>query len=170
MSVDRLHTARAQDILRQVQRQLRREALFPMESGAVRWYLGPPRVWSSGGAQSGQVNGPEELTGRLQALYTSLDGGFGISSADIGEMPPVAHTFRGAAGRFAIGILQRLMWWYTRSLRSFAGSVGTHLQASTEAIEVLSHMLRVQQTEISSLREEVRILRQNQTDRPESPH
>src|ERR1700680_396662 len=138
MFVNRLNTARAEDILGHVRRQLRREALFPMQTSAVLLYSGPPCVWDSGSPQRGQANGSEELGDRLQALYRSLDGSFAISSAEIGEMPAVAHTFRGAVGRFAIGILQRLMWWYTRSLRNFAGSVGTHLQGSTEAVELLA--------------------------------
>jgi hypothetical protein len=169
MSVDRLNAARAEDILGQVRRQLRREALFPLQNTAVRWYWGPPRVWNSGSPERSQANGSEELADRLQALYKSLDGSFAISSAEIGEMPAVAPTFRGAVGHFAIGILQRLMWWYTGSLRNFAGSVGTHLQGSTEAIEVLASLLRMQQIEIASLREEVVRLRGNQLDRPENP-
>jgi hypothetical protein len=169
MSIDRLNAARAEDILGQVRRQLRREALFPMQNNAVRLYSGPPRVWDSGSPLHGQANGSEELADRLQSLYRSLDSSFAVTSAEIGEMPAVAHTLRGIAGRFAIGILQRLMWWYTRSLRNFAGSVGTHLQGSTEAIEVLSCMLRMHQIEIASLREEVLILREHQLGRPENP-
>jgi hypothetical protein len=168
MSVDRLHTAHAEDILGHVRRQLRREVLFPTRTSAVRWYSGPPCVWDSG-PQRGPANGSDELGDRLQALYRSLDGSFAIGSAGIGEMPAVAHTFRGAMGRFAIGILQRLMWWHIRSLKNFAGSVGTHLQDSTEAIEVLSCMLRMHQIEIASLREEVLVLREHQLDRPENP-
>jgi hypothetical protein len=169
MSVDRLNTARAEDILGQVRRQLRREVLFPIQSRAVRLYSGPTCVWDGGSSQRDQADSSEELADRLQALYRSLDDSFAISSAEIGEMPAVAPTFRGAVGRFAIGILQRLLWWYTRSLRNFAGSVGTHLQSSTEAIEVLSCMLRMHEIEIASLREEVLILRESQLDRPENP-
>ncbi len=83
-------------------------------------------------------------------------------------MPAVAHTLRGKVGSIAIDILRRLMWWYTRSLQNFAGSVGAHLQASTEKIEILSTMVRTQQIEIASLREEVLILREKQVDRAEN--
>jgi hypothetical protein len=174
MSVDGLNTARAEEIMGQVRRRLRREALFPTQNSAVRWYSGPPSVWDDGGLHRDQANSSEELADRLRALYGSLDGSFARSSAEIGEMPPVANTFRGTVGRFGIGILQRLLWWYTRSLKDFAGSVGTHLQGSTEAIEVLSSVLRTQQLEIASLREEVLILRENQSRdarfcRPENP-
>ncbi len=84
-------------------------------------------------------------------------------------MPAVAHTFRGKVGRIAIDALQRLMWWYTSSLKNFAGSVGAHLQGSTETIEVLSSMVRVQQLEIAALREEILILREHQIERAENP-
>jgi hypothetical protein len=153
----------------QVRRQLRREALFPQGNKAVRLYSGPPRVWSSGGPSSNDYgNDSEELADRLRDLHRSLDDRFANSSSEIGEMPAVAPTLRGKVGAVAIDILRRLMWWYTRSLKNFAGSVGAHLQASTETIEVLSAMVRMQQVEIASLREEVLILRENQVERAEN--
>ncbi len=164
MSAGRLSSFRAEDIIGQVRQQLRRDALFPTLNRAVKVYSGPPRVWGSGSVQQDQTNGSGELAERLLALYRSLDGGFAASVAEIGEMPAVAPTLRGTVGRIAIGFLQRLMWWYTGSLRNFARSVGTHLQGSTEAIEVLLYMLRANQIEIEALREEVRRLR---AERPE---
>ena len=168
MAVDKLSTARAEDILGQVRRQLRREVLFPVRNSAVRLYLGPPRVWESGGAHQSQANGSDELAGRLQALYRSLDDGFAASSAEIGQMPAVSPTLRGTVGRIVIGAIQRLLWWHTGSLKNFAHSVGAHLQSSTETATVMACMLRINQMEIAALREEVRILRESRLSRTEN--
>jgi hypothetical protein len=168
MSADQLHTARAEDILGQVRRQLRREVLFPRQHSAVRFYSGSPRVWNSGMARPSQANTSEELAEGLQVLYKSLDSGLAASTAEIGEMPEVPPTLRGAVGRIAIGILRRSMWWYTSPLKHFAQSVRTHLQGSTEIIEVLSCMLEMNRMEIAALREEIRLLREQQPDRTEN--
>ncbi|GEM_PF-2523544 len=167
MAMDKLSTARAEDILGQVRRQLRREVLFPVRNSAIRLYIGTPRVWESGGAQQSHTIGADELAERLQATYRSLDNGFAASAAGIGQMPDVAPTLRGTVGRIVIGVIQRLLWWHTGSLKSFAHSVAAHLQNSTETVEVMACMLRINQLEISALREEVRILRENQVNRPE---
>jgi hypothetical protein len=71
-------------------------------------------------------------------------------------------------GRLAIGILQRLLWWYTRSLKHFAESLGSHLQGSTETIEVLACTLEMNRMEIAALREEIRALRESLRARRES--
>jgi hypothetical protein len=169
MSVDRLSNARAEDILGQVRRQLRREVLLPMHHRAVRLYSGSPRVCNNGGTQPGQANISGELAERLQELYSSLDDGFAASAAEIGGMPAPAPTLRGGIGRFAIRILQRLMWWYTRSLKHFAQSLGIHLQSSTETIEELACMVQMNRIEIAALREEIRLLGENKPGRPEIP-
>lgn len=165
--METLSPARAEDILGQVRQQLRRETLFPANHSAIRMYSGSPRVWNSGVARRRQAAPSEEIAERLHGLYTSLDAGFASAVAEIGEMPGAAPTLRGAVGRVAIGIMQRFMWWYTRSLKGFAGSVRTHLQGSTEAIEVLACMLEMNRIEIAALREEVRTLQEKQSNRSE---
>ena len=72
----------------------------------------------------------------------------------------VDGTCRGYFGRVAIGVLQRLLWWYTRSLRHFVGSVGMHFHDTVEAIESLACMQEANRIEIAALREEVRRLRE----------
>src|SRR5689334_14165140 len=114
MSVDTLSPARAEDILGQVRGQLRREVLFPVQHTAIRWYSGSPRVWNSGVARRGPTRPSDEFAERLQVLYASLDTRVAASAVGIGEMPAPAPTVRGAVGRVAIGVLQRLLWWYTR--------------------------------------------------------
>lgn len=162
MSVDRLSPARAEDILGQVRRQIRREVLFPIRHTAVRLYTGVPRVWNSGVAKRSQQSSSEELAERLEGLFSSLDVGFAASAREIGEMPAPAPTLRGTVGRFAITVLQKLLWWYTRSLKQLAESTGNHLQASTEAIELLACMTEANRREIAALREEIRGLREAQ--------
>ena len=49
-------------------------------------------------------------------------------------MPP---TFRGRFGQFAISVIQRLLWWYTAPLRSFARVTGQLLGAHSDVVEQL---------------------------------
>ena len=159
----------AEDIIDQVRRQLRRELLLPMRNSPVRLYAGAVRIWRSGApkADAPRISkDSEEMAERLQAMYTSLDSGFAAGTAGIGEMPPVTRTLRGTAGRVVIGALQRLMWWYTRSLQRFAEAVGAHLQDSTEAIENLACLQEANRIEIAALREEVRRLRERLAAEP----
>ena len=76
-------------------------------------------------------------------------------------MPPATATVRGLFGRVVIGALQRLLWWYTRSLHHFAESVGMHFHDATEAIESLACMQEAHRIEVAALREEVRRLRES---------
>lgn len=168
MSVDTLSPARAEDILGQVRGQLRREVLFPVHHTAIRWYSGSPRVWNSGVARRGPTRPSDDVAERVQGLYTFLDTRLGASAAELGEMPAPAPTIRGAAGRVAIGVLQRLLWWYTRSLKHFAGSLGTYLQGSTETIEVLACTVEINRIEIAALRDEIRVLRESLGTQPEN--
>jgi hypothetical protein len=157
-------TVEAEDIIDQVRRQLRREKLLPRRGAAIRFYSGG--VVKSYRAASRKPAPPtsedvEEIAERVQTLYTSLESSFAASAAQIGEVPPVTATVRGFFGRVAIGILQRLLWWYTRSLHRFAATAGMHLHDTTEAIERLACMQEANRIEIAALREEVRRLREN---------
>ncbi len=170
MSVDNtVQPVEAEDIFGQVRRQLRRERLLPVRSSAVRLYSGAVRSWRAGGPEANPLRASgdtEEIAERLQALYTSLDLGFAASVARIGEMPPAMATVRGLLARAVIGALQRLLWWYTRSLQHFGESVGAHLHYTTELLETLACIEDANRAEVAALREEVRLLKERATDEP----
>lgn len=159
----------AEDILDQVRRQLRREVFLPGRNSAVRLYSGATRRRRASGAKAGAPGTSEdfeEIIQRLQALYTSAGSDFAASVAQIGEMPPPRPTVRGLFGRVSIWGLQRLLWWYTRSLHHFAESVGGHLHDTTEALESLALMQEANRIEVAALREEVRRLRESLASGP----
>jgi hypothetical protein len=153
----------AEDIFYQVWRQLRRDVLLPGHGTAIRFYSGAVRNWNAAGRQPTlrASEDAEEISGLLQTLYTSLNSSFADSVARIGGVPPVTATVRGYFGCVAIRVLQRLLWWYTRSLHHFVRSVGMHFHDTTEVIESLACMQEANRIEIAALREEVRLLRES---------
>jgi hypothetical protein len=171
MSVDsKSRPVEAEDILNQVRRQLRRESVLPARTAtAVRFYSGPVRNWRGGAGDGGALrtaDDSEEVAERLRALYLSLDSRFATSVAGIGAMPPIIPTWRGFVGRAAIGVLQRLLWWYTRSLQRSAETVGLHLHEMAELIESLAFLQEVNRLEVAALREEVWRLREHIAGEP----
>ena len=159
MSKHQLRDARAKDILTRVRRQIRLEELLLEQEG---WVL-PGREKTSGEVSGGEED-IGEMAEQLRALYAYADDGFAANAAKIGAMPPVYPSFRGKIGHFTIGVLQRVLWWYTSSIEKFAHSLRTHLQGTTEAVGTLAWMLRANQREIAMLREEVRMLRERQSN------
>ena len=163
MSVDiKTWPVDAVDILHQVSRQIRRDSVLPARTiSAVRFHFGPVQSWR-GGVVEGRAPEPlddfEEAAHRLQVLYKSLDTSFATGVAQIGAMPPTVATWRGFLGRAVIRMLQRLLWWYTRSVQGYAESMGSHFHKTAEVLESLAYMQEVNRMEIVALRDEVRRL------------
>lgn len=149
MSNDQRRQVRAEEILARVRRQLRLQELLR--------------------EQQGDAIDNGEIAEQLRGLCGYLDGGLAMDASRIGAMPPVSDSLRGRLGHFTIGILQRLLWWYTRSLEQFARSLGTHLEGTTAAVGTLACMVRDNQREIALLREEVKMLRERVMDSAEAP-
>lgn len=105
-----------------------------------------------------------ELMDQLRSLSAHLDGDLASNASQIGTAPAVRSSLRGEIGHFGIGILRRLLWWYTSSLENFAYSLRRHMQGTTEALATMTSMLLANQREIARLREEVRVLRERRFD------
>jgi hypothetical protein len=73
------------------------------------------------------------LTSRLGRLANEMQ----MAISRIGEVPPMPPTLRGRFGQFAISLIQRLLWWYTAPLRSFARVTGQLLGTHSEVVEQL---------------------------------
>jgi len=169
MADTRLSPARAIDIFGQVRQTLRREALFPRHEGSVHLYTGVPRVWDPSDRPTNAACSSQELADRLRALYQSLKDGAEAAEDEIGRAPGVVPTLRGRVGAVAISIFQRLLWWYTDSLKTSARLTRTHLQVATETVEALACEVRVNQLQIAALQEELRLLRETLDSRSENP-
>ena len=147
-----LVTVEAAAILDQVSSRIRQEELIPERGSAVRFYSG--QAHSAAALEAADVFAETAL--RLEALQASLNGELDSAIARIGAAPPGAVTLRGRLGAAAIAALQRLLWWYTRSLHPFAGSVANQLQAELEALKSMARAQQTLRTELAALREEVR--------------
>ena len=148
-------TVEAAAILDQVSSRIRQEALIPERGSAVRFYSGPAH--GAGALDAADVFAETAL--RLEALQASLNRELDSAIARIGAAPPGAATVRGRLGAAAIAVLQRLLWWYTRSLHPFAGSVANQLQAELETLKSMARAQQTLRTELAALREEVSSLR-----------
>lgn len=159
----KLDAVSAEDVFQQIRRHLRRERVAPSLGGAVRIYSGAVVDSTAGSVQSvdGAGYSLEEVIQRLHRLYDMLGPAFDVDVRKIGGAPPIAGGLRGALGHVTIRILRRLLWWYTRSLRHFAESVGVRMQASVAALETMAIAQAEVRLEIAQLREEVRSLRES---------
>ena len=161
-----LVTVDAAAILDQVSSRIRQELLIPERGTAVRLYSGPAR--SAVAFEADDIFA--EIALRLQALQISLNGELESAITGIAAAPPVAATLRGRLGAAAIAALQRVLWWYTRSLHPFAGSVANQLQAQIETIRSMACAQEILRAELAALRDEVRSLRADAAQRPGEDH
>ena len=149
-------------LILQVSSRLRQEALLPEPGSAVRFYSGPAR----GAVALEAADVFAETALRIQALQLSLSAELESAIARIAAAPPTAATLRGRLGAAAIAALQRLLWWYTRSLHPFAGSVASQFQAELETLKSMAFALASLRAELDALRAEVRSLRADAAPRP----
>lgn len=158
-----LRDARAEEILARVRRRVRLETLLREQSGAGD--ADAARTDGTAAAPAGGAHDIAELVDQLRSLYERLERDLARDASKIGAAPPERSSLRGEIGNFAIGILRRLLWWYTMSLDNFTYSLRTHLQDTTELLGTMTSMLLSNEREIAMLREEVRLLRERQLDR-----
>lgn len=174
MAVDSKPVVVAADaILAQVQSKMRRERLLGPQASAVRFHSGPVRNWGQppaaglaslttmqkkGLSNSGEMAG---LVDRLSALDAWLDSDLATAIRAVGDAPPFVTTLRGKAGRVLIHVLKRLLWWYTRSLKTFANSAGKQFECELAALQILAIEHQDLLAKVAELQEEVRQLRQS---------
>jgi hypothetical protein len=161
-----LVTVDAAAIFDQVSSRIRQEVLLPERGAAVRLYSGPAR--SAVTLEAADIFAETAL--RLQALQESINGELESAIARIGAAPPTATTLRGRFGAAAIAALQRVLWWYTRSLHPFAGSTASHLQAQLETLKCMACAQETMRAELAALRDEVRSLSAEAAERAGEDH
>jgi hypothetical protein len=161
-----LVTVDAAAILDQVSSRIRQEALIPERGSAVRFYSG--RVRGAIAMEAADAYAGTAL--RLQALQMSLNRELESAITRIGAAPPHAGTLRGRFGAAAIAALQRVLWWYTRSLHPFADSVASQFQAELETLKSMAYAQESLRAELAALREEVRSLRADASQRAGEDH
>jgi hypothetical protein len=154
----RLVPADAEDIISQIHQWRRREQLGPSRSFAVSFHTGQPLRWA--GAAGGPDSGASAAASGIQGLHDALNSEFQASVSRIGELPPVIPTARGFLGRAAIRILQKLLWWHTRSLQFFGKAVGKRFDDELQVLTNLALEQAEMRAEIAALREEVSQLRE----------
>jgi hypothetical protein len=151
---DHLAPVDAAAILDQVSRRLRHDALLGTAGGGARFYTGGAHASLAVSSSAGDEIA--EIALRLQALQSSLDSGFVCAARRIGAAPPRAGSLRGRIGAAAIVTLQRLLWWYTRSLQGFADWLGVQHQSELEVLTALASAQEATRREVAALREELR--------------
>jgi hypothetical protein len=166
-----LVTTDAAAIVEQVASRIRQEALIPERESAVRFYSGRARNRTSAGPgrslHAPAEPNPEgrlpadlaEIALRLEALQASLNADVINGIPRIGGCPSTAPTLRGRFGAAAVRILQRLLWWYTRSLQSFTDSLADQFQAELEALKSMVCAQAETRKELAALREEMNQLK-----------
>ena len=154
----RLVPVDAEDIVSQIHRLRMREQLEMRRGPAVSFHTGQALHWAS--AAGGPDNGAGAAASGIQGMYDSLHSEFRVSVSRIGELPPVIPTARGFLGRAAIRILQKLLWWHTRSLQIFGEAVGKRFDDELQVLTNLALAQAEMRAEIAALREEVRQLRE----------
>jgi hypothetical protein len=86
-----------------------------------------------------EAAGVRALTLRLRQLHSQLEA----RARELGDAPPAPSTPRARVGSFLISVLQRVLWWHTRSMQRFADLASR--QAGEEVV-VLERIARNQQT------------------------
>ncbi len=85
------------------------------------------------------------------ARLTRLDSQLRAAVASLEEDPPTPQTLRGRLGRRAISAIRRLLWWYTKPLKRFAGITDQGFREHTAVVEHLAGLQEEQSRRIRSL-------------------
>jgi hypothetical protein len=153
-----LVTVDAASVLDQVSSRIRQEALLPEPGAAVRMHSGRVHYqWNT--LTPSSVAAPDEDLTQLALRLRNLQSGlhFRIEAAirNLGAAPPSAGSLRGRIGAAAILLLQRLLWWQTRSLHNFGDVLAAQHQAELELLKSIVLAQAEMRQEIDALRTEV---------------
>src|SRR4051812_26463108 len=154
---DELVTVDAAAIIDQVSSRLRQEALLPEHVAAVRIHTGRAHQWNTPAAASG--DSLAQIALRLRYLESGLQSRVEAAIRNLGAAPPSVLSLLGRFGAAAIPLLQRTLWWQTRSLPAFGDALAAPHHAELELLLSIVLAQAEMRQEVDALRAEVARMR-----------